>query len=242
MTEDSKLFEYYQDTYRTLGHAAQRRYPNEELCRFMGRNYFSVPFEQRRNIRILETGSGSGANLWMIAREGFDAIGIDLSPAANELCEQTLRSYQTSAELHVGDMTRLPLADGSVDAVVDIFSSNCLDHTAGTAFIQDVRRVLRPGGRFFSYFPSKRSEAWTDPTAKGRRGPTFVDEHTLNGIARETSPFFGNDYSFRFLHPREYTAFLLDHGFTVPYCETVERTYGGRQESFEFVIIEGIRT
>ena len=242
MTDESKLFEYYQDTYQSLGHAAQRRYPNEELCRFMGRNYFPLPFEQRRNIRILETGSGSGANLWMIAREGFDAVGIDLSPTANELCEQTLSSYQTTAELHVGDMTTLPFADESVDAVVDIFSSNCLDHTAGAAFIRDVRRVLKPGGRFFSYFPSKRSDAWTDPLAKSRDEPAFIDEHTLNGIARDSSPFFGNDYPFRFLHPREYIAFLEDNGFSVPYCETVQRTYRDRQEAFEFVTIEGVRT
>jgi SAM-dependent methyltransferase len=241
MTEESRLFEHYEESYQSLGHAAQRRYPNEELCRFMGRNYFPVPYEKRQDIRILETGCGSGANLWMIAREGFDAVGIDLSPAAIKLCEQTLNSYQTSAELHVGDMTKLPLVDQSVDVVVDIFSSNCLDHKTGIAFIRDVWRVLKQGGRFFSYFPSKRSDAWTDPLAKGRDEPAFIDEHTLNGISRESSPFIGNDYPFRFLHPREYIAFLTDHGFAVSYCETVKRTYHDRQEVFEFVTVEGVK-
>jgi len=70
---------WYDDSYRSGGFSSQRRYPNEELLRFFGRHYFLLPPEQRRKIRILEVGCGSGANLWMIAREGFEAHGIDLS-------------------------------------------------------------------------------------------------------------------------------------------------------------------
>jgi hypothetical protein len=60
---------WYEQSYGEHGFAAQRRYPNEELLRFFGRHFFSLPFRRRKDIRVLETGRGSGANLWMIARE-----------------------------------------------------------------------------------------------------------------------------------------------------------------------------
>jgi len=69
-------------TYSAQGFAAQRLYPNEELLRFMRRNFFGVPRAEHGKIKILKAACGSGANLWMIAREGFDTYGFDLSPPA----------------------------------------------------------------------------------------------------------------------------------------------------------------
>jgi ubiquinone/menaquinone biosynthesis C-methylase UbiE len=120
---------WYDQSYGDYGFAAQRRYPNEELLRFFGRHFFSLPFLRRKAIRVLETGCGSGANLWMIAREGFDAHGIDLSFAGIKLCEQMLSQWQTSATLKVADMTAIPYSDSSFHAVVDVFSSYCLNES-----------------------------------------------------------------------------------------------------------------
>jgi SAM-dependent methyltransferase len=112
---------FYEKSYGHDGFDAQRRYPNEELCRFMGRHYFPIPLEERRNVRILEVGCGSGANLWMIAREGFDAHGLDLSEEAIRLSARMLQHYKTKAILSIGDMTACPFPDEYFDAVVDIF-------------------------------------------------------------------------------------------------------------------------
>ena len=79
---------YFEAAYSRKGFAAQRLYPNEELLRFLGRTYFNVPHEGRKNINILEVGCGSGANLWAIAREGFSAHGLELSQSGVALCGQ----------------------------------------------------------------------------------------------------------------------------------------------------------
>ena len=235
-TEDAQR--YFDHEYTSRGFGAQRRFPNEELCRFMGRNYFALTQQERRNTRILEVGCGAGANLWMIAREGFDAVGIDLSAPAIKLCEQMLESYQTCAELHVGDMTQLPIENASVDAVVDVFSSHCLTAQQGDAFLQDVVRVLKPGGKFFSYFPSTRSDTWTDINHPDPEARQRVDNDTLNGLHRVTGPFCGNLHPFRFLHPRRYRSLVDSHGLEVRYCETLGRSYQNGQEYFEFVVLE----
>ncbi len=224
---------WYDNSYGSAGFGAQRRYPNEELCRFMGRNFFSRPPSERSAIRVLETGCGSGANLWMLAREGFEAHGIDISEQSVALARQMLDSYACSAQLKIGDMTELPYQEGYFDAVVDVFASYCLSSAAGLRFLRSVRRVLKRGGLFFSYFPAKMSDAYTNKGAA-----SLIDADTLSGIERQNSPFAGNRYPFRFMHPAEYASLLTLNGFEVIYNEIVSRTYNHATETFSFMTIE----
>lgn len=133
---------FYENRYETLGFAAQRRYPNEELMRFMGRKFFSAPQQERQDIGILETGCGSGANLWVIAREGFDAYGIDRSSAALRLCQEMLESWDCTATLQDGDMADLPYGPETFDAVVDVFSSYCMPEKEFASYLDGVAKVL----------------------------------------------------------------------------------------------------
>lgn len=233
MSDAATTRDYYERLYAEQGFGAQRRYPNEELCRFMGRNFFAIPNAKRAGVRILEVGCGSGANLWMIAREGFDTHGVDLSEESIALARQMLAQYGCKATLRVANMLELDDAPGGYDAVVDVFSSYCLNATEGHRFLQTVHEILKPGGLFFSYFPSKSSDAYTN-----HKPATLVDEDTLSGIYRQDSPFSGNHYPFRFLHPNEYEQMLVQSGFEVKYSETVSRTYGSGKEVFSFITIE----
>lgn len=232
---------YFDSEYSERGFEAQRRYPNEELCRFMGRNYFGLTADQRAKTNVLEAGCGAGANLWMIAREGFNAIGIDLSAPAIRLCNKMLQTYETTAELHVASMTDMPFPNNSIDAVVDIFSSHCLDQAQGEKFLLESHRVLKHHGRFFSYFPSARSDTFTDQNHPDTGFENRIDDDTLNGLYRPSGPFVGNTHPFRFLHPRRYKQLLENAGFNVKQCETLTRSYKNGSEIFEFVVIEAER-
>jgi SAM-dependent methyltransferase len=183
---------------------AVRRWPNEELVRFFGRRYFHLSKGDRGLVKVLEVGCGAGANLRMIEAEGFYAYGIDASPEAVALCDGI-------GVVRQAEMTALPYPAASFGCVCDVFSSYCLTHYDFWVFLQEVARVLKPGGRFFSYAPSRGDK-----------------DHA----------FPGNDYPWRFITPWEYTAELERRGFSVPYCETSTRTYNGRP--FEFVVIEGL--
>ncbi len=231
--EINPVKQFYDKSYNQHGFGAQRKYPNEELCRFMGRNFFSLPIHERREKKILEVGCGSGANLWMIAWEGFKAYGVDISDQALVLCQEMLDSYSVSATLKAQDMENLSFEDNFFDAVVDVFSSYCLTQKEHENFLQHVHRILSPNGLFFSYFPSKRSDAYTNPG-----NVNFVDKDTLSGIVRSSSPFVGQDYNFRFMHPEEYKENLINCGFQISYLETVQRTYHNQTEQFEFIVIE----
>jgi SAM-dependent methyltransferase len=235
MTGNETCATWYDHSYGHGGFAAQRLYPNEELLRFFGRHYFPLPPEERKSVRVLEVGCGSGANLWMIAREGFAAHGIDLSSEGVALCRKMLAHWGTSADVRVADMISTPFAAGHFDAVVDVFSSYCLDERGFARFLDEVARLLRPGGRFFSYAPSKESNAFRDPGPSQR-----IDASTLDGIRRDGAPFRGNLYPFRFVAPDEYRQQIEARGLSVTYLERVGRTYG-MTEYFEFVVIVGER-
>ena len=212
-------------------------YPNEELLRFFGSYYFSLAPEARRQVRVLELGCGSGANLWMIAREGFEAHGIDLSQEGLLLCEQMLRKWGASANVKQGNMTALDYENEFFDVVVDVFSSYCMPEKEFDQFLDEVKRVLKVGGRFFSYHPSKDSKAFSDPEPARR-----IDASTLDGIRRLTSPFYPQDYPFHFIHPHEFATMLVHRGLKVLRNERIGRTYRDGVEYFEFVSIHAEKT
>jgi ubiquinone/menaquinone biosynthesis C-methylase UbiE len=233
-TEVTRIF--YDRAYQEEGFSAQRLYPNEELLRFMGSHFFSMPRANRGGVRILEIGCGSCANLWMIAREGFEAHGLDLSGASLKLGAEMLQHWEARAALAEGSMESLPYPDQWFDAVVDVFSSYCLPEVPFATCLGEVARVLKPSGRFFSYTPSKTSDSFTNP------GPSrFVDASTLDGIHRDTAPFAGQHYPFRFVGPDEYPALLERHGLATTRCERIGRTYRNGTEYFEFVSVHALK-
>ena len=67
-----KNLDYWEDLFSTQDWG---KYPPIELVKFIAKNFYSK--EDKKDIRILELGSGTGANLWFCAREGFRVYGID---------------------------------------------------------------------------------------------------------------------------------------------------------------------
>lgn len=124
------------------------KYPGEELIRFVARRFYSVP--DRKAVRILELGCGTGANVWFLAREGFSVTGMDGSRVAIEQARTRLAAEGLSAELHVGDINALPFPAESFDAVIDVECLSCNSLKDTRATLAEALRVLRPGGWIYS--------------------------------------------------------------------------------------------
>ena len=69
----------------------------------------------------------------------------------------------------------------------------------------------------------------------------MLDNSTINGVHRDNSPFSGNHYPFRFVHPEQYSNLIKKIGLNVEYLETVMRSYYSRQENFEHVVLEAVK-
>jgi SAM-dependent methyltransferase len=123
-------------------------YPSEEVIRFVARRFYNA--SDRKLVRILEIGSGPGANLWYLAREGFAVDGLDGSRIAIEQAAARLARENLSASLHVGDAMHMPFADAVFDCVLDVECVYANTFADSRRIISEVIRVLKPGGWLFS--------------------------------------------------------------------------------------------
>jgi SAM-dependent methyltransferase len=99
-----------------------------------------------RNKEITEIGCGRGGGLEYIARvfSPASARGIDLDKRAIEFCN---RHYAIEGLSFLrGDAHKLPLENDSCDVVINVESSH--RYLDMNLFLQEVYRILRPGGFF----------------------------------------------------------------------------------------------
>ena len=123
------------------------KYPDESFIRFVARNFYK---SDRKKTKILEVGCGPGANIWYMAREGFDTYGIDGSPTAIQRAKNRLEKESLKAHLKVGDIVSLPYPDEFFDAVAD---NECLAHNSiihMDKILVEIKRVLKKEGLFYS--------------------------------------------------------------------------------------------
>jgi SAM-dependent methyltransferase len=102
----------------------------------------------RRDLRILDAGCGTGAAMQYLARFGT-VTGCDLSPLALRFCQKRKLSHLSQATI-----VSLPFTDECFELVT---SFDVLYHCAvgdyGRA-LSEFRRVLKPGGRLFLRLPA----------------------------------------------------------------------------------------
>lgn len=92
--------------------------------------------------RLLDLGCGSGRGP-LAQFDGTNAVGLDFSEAQLQLARE-----RTDAGLVAGDMTTLPFADGSFEAVTAFYSVIHLPLEDHRDCYEEVARVLEPNGQF----------------------------------------------------------------------------------------------
>lgn len=221
----------YQLGYKNKKTSIVRKYPNEELCRFFGRNFFQIKPNLRKNIKILETGCGMGNNLRMISEEGFSTFGIDISEEAIRLSKKLFKKKRLKCNFKVGDFSQTKYINNFFDCVVDVFSSCSLNRVQGEKYIKEVNRILSKNGKFFTYFPSKKSDMFSFKSQKK------FDRDTRMCIEKSAYP----NLPLRFMSMTQYCNLLKKNNFNVSYKEEIMRTYFSRKEKFFFIVIEAIK-
>jgi SAM-dependent methyltransferase len=157
------------------------KYPPEELIRFIATNFHKAP--DRKAVRILDLGCGSGACIWYLAREGFTVYGIDGSKTAIQKAEQRLREENLRGEFRVSDIIRLPYPPSFFDCAIDVCSIQHNRFSMAKRIVKEVYRVLKPKGRFFSMLVAAGS--WHEPfDTKG-----YVHFYKLSEVIQLLDPF-----------------------------------------------------
>lgn len=144
--------EYDWDAYHRE-EAYRARYPDENVIRFLAANY---PRDRHDELRILDLGCGAGRHVVLLAKEGFNAHGVDGSQGAVDLTKAWLDRERLKADVRQSPMTSLPFKDGFFHGVIEV---SVLIHNPPREIrkiVSEVHRVLRPEGRGFFLLLSRR--------------------------------------------------------------------------------------
>jgi len=102
----------------------------------------------RKDLRILDLGCGSGRHSLSLAKRGYKNItGIDLSPTLLEVAKQTAQEEGLNIRFEQCDMRHIP-ADWHFDLVINLFTSFGYFETdeENAEVIQGMSESLVPGG------------------------------------------------------------------------------------------------
>lgn len=128
------------DWYETVFLAAQRAEPTSAgFADRLGIDQALVELLGPGRGRCLEVGCGTGIYASRVAELGWTAMGVDLSLGM-------LRHAAARLPVARADATRLPVPDRSIDAVIAVMVHTDLPDYRPV--LDEIRRVLRPDGRF----------------------------------------------------------------------------------------------
>ena len=147
-TDPSFRFMNYGFTDEAELQLPERDEPDRLFIQLYNMNIRDVKIEGKE---VLEIGSGRGGGASWIARtyNPRSLLAVDYSAEAVRL-SQNWFAAQENLVFKEGNAQDLPLSDDSFDIVYNVESSHCYANIP--EFLQEVFRVLRPGGKF----------CWTD--------------------------------------------------------------------------------
>jgi SAM-dependent methyltransferase len=138
--------------------------------------------------RALDLGCGSGTNVAYLARNGWQAVGIDFALRAVETARRRLVWEQLPGEIRLGDASRTAHHGSGYDLVLDIGCLHSLGAPERRAYIAGLPGLLAPGGSFLLYAHLKDV-----PAAK-----VGLDESEIRDLAKLLCPLSRVDSLDRF--------------------------------------------
>jgi SAM-dependent methyltransferase len=137
-TADS--FRQFYDTARHDSFASSFSYGRQQVEDYLIHELNDLP----KGSRVLDAGCGTGDQLGLLRRLGYDAVGVEPADRMREIAER--RNPGTA--IHKGVIGSLPFPDKCFDAVIAIEVLRYLHPSDIVSAYREVLRVLKPGGRF----------------------------------------------------------------------------------------------
>lgn len=151
--------------------------------------YLQKKWEEEGARSILDLGCGLGRHAIYFAKKGFSVTAVDLSEEAVIYVKERAEEEGLNISCEVADMMNLPFTDSFFDRV---FSYHVISHqdTKGVQkVIDEIARVLKPGGKVFLTLCSKEHYAFSEESFP------HVDENTVlktEGAEVEVPHFFAD--------------------------------------------------
>ncbi len=106
--------------------------------------------------RVLDLGCGMGRHLVFLEDQGYDTFGMDISSNGLIYSRKWLKEKGHTPRLAMADMTVLPYASSCFNIIVSMYVIHHNTLAGLRRTIQEMRRLLVPGGLILLAIPSTR--------------------------------------------------------------------------------------
>lgn len=138
---------------------------------------FAARLDRLRRGRVLDIGAGIGRHLMALAQSGLEAHGLDVSIDGLEIAAKRLNQAGLTAHFTRADMAYLPYRENSFDGALAVSTINHGTYEVVAGAITEVRRILKPNGKFLLTITSKRSPEY----GLGEKAGTNAYLHETSG-------------------------------------------------------------
>jgi SAM-dependent methyltransferase len=142
--------------------------------------------------KAIDLGCGSGTNVITLAKAGWQVTGVDFVPRAIRLAKEKAKRAHITADLRVGDVTRLEGIHGPFDLALDIGCFHSLSPTGKENYLAQLERILAHNGfwlmyGFFNPNPLRPAPGLTEAEIE-RIGARFALRSRQDGFDRGSRP------------------------------------------------------
>ncbi|AAL80261.1 class I SAM-dependent methyltransferase [Pyrococcus furiosus DSM 3638] len=141
-----------------------------------------IKYMNKNRGKVLDLACGVGGFSFFLEDLGFDVVGLDNNPEMIEAAKRYAEKRSSKVNFVVGDAKNLPFENNSFDYVIFIDSIFHFTPSELNQVFKEVKRVIKPEGRFLIYFTDLRELL---PNLKERL--VIGEKYWVNRITTDTS-------------------------------------------------------
>ena len=142
--------EWAEELQRELDRENYPQWPNETMLKVLFGSYLKKKFTLPKNANVLDVGCFFGNNLFPFAAKGANCFGVDIHENIAKKAEIIFKNKGYNGKFTKGKNTSIPHPDNTFDLLISV---NTIHYEPSresiTDAIQEFKRVLKPGGRFY---------------------------------------------------------------------------------------------
>ena len=142
--------EWAEELKRELDRENYPQWPNETMLKVLFGSYLKKKFILPKNANVLDVGCFFGNNLFPFAAKGANCFGVDIHENIAKKAAIIFKNKGYNGKFTKGKNTSIPHPDNTFDLLISV---NTIHYEPSresiTDAIQEFKRVLKPGGRFY---------------------------------------------------------------------------------------------